>query len=307
MNRNHLLAVLPTVLLSVGCWFAISSCDSRQSADRIQNVVWATTPAGPRLVVHEQIDRSSDNGSWTVERIILIDPLTGVPAEPWFAHFDTEERGVLQCARGGFLWFQVGFGSSSPYFLLPSTGGTPVPVTALASEYPAVPKPWYSATVGSDGLIYVEADDRTRWHVDVGTHTATPDLAVPAGWRPPAQWGGLGFVDVPTQRHSDPAHWGLAPVDEYGGVAGAPIAAGFTNPRFLGENVILIDDRALIVDGASVTTIDRTGARGWSWSAPEGTVENAAAWPVEGGALVRTDRRFTLLAPNGEVRWTLVR
>jgi hypothetical protein len=127
------------------------------------------------------------------------------------------------------------------------------------------------------------------------------------GWRPATQWEGLGFVDVPTQRHSDPAHWGLAPVDEYGGVAGTPIATGFTTPRFLGENVILIGDRALIVDGASVTTIDRSGARGWSWSAPERTTENSAAWPFEGGALVRTDRRFTLLGPNGEVRWTLVR
>ena len=70
---------------------------------------------------------------------------------------------------------------------------------------------------------------------------------------------------------------------------------------------IEIGDRALIVDGASVTTIDRSGARGWSWSAPERTTENSAAWPFEGGALVRTDRRFTLLGPNGEVRWTLVR
>lgn len=307
MNRKHVLAVVSSVLVSLGCWFTVASCDSRQSADRIQNAVWATTPAGPRLAVHEQIDRSSDNGSWTVERVILIDPLAGVTGEPWFAHFDSEERGVLMSARGGFLWFQVGFGSGSPYFRVPATGGKAVPLMSLASEYPAVPKPWYSASVGSDGLLYVEADDRTHWHIDVGTHTASLDPTPPVGWRPALQWEGLGFVDAPTQRHSDTAHWALAPVDEYGGVAGAAIAAGFTSPRFLGERVILIGERALVADGASVVTIDRAGARGWSWTAPEGAVEHFAAWEVEGGALVRTDRRFTLLGANGEVRWTLVR
>jgi hypothetical protein len=306
-KRTTLAAVFPGLLVCVGVWFADSSCDSRQTADRIQNAVWATTPAGPRLVLHEQIDRSSDNGSWTVERIVLIDPLTGVPTEPWFAHFDGEERAVLHNARGGFLWFQVGFGSLSPFFLVPATGGKSVPLSALPSQYPAVTAPWYSATVGGDGLIYVEADDRTSWHIDVGTHTASLDAKAPVGWHPAMQWEGLGFIDAPTQRHSDLAHYALSQVDEYGGAVGAPIAAGFTNPRFLGEGVIHVGERALIADGASVVTIDRVGARGWSWAVPEGKVEQWAAWPVDGGALVRTDRRFTLLAPNGEVRWTLVR
>ncbi len=173
---------------------------------------------------------------------MLLDPLTGVAGAPWFAHFDGDDRAALRSARGGFLWFQVGFGASAP-----------------------------------------------------------------AGWRPPAQWEGLGFIVVPTQRHSDPATGALAPVDEYGTAAGAVIATGFTSPRFLGEEILAVEGRALIADGAAVTTIDRAGARGWSWAVPEQKVETWAAWPVAGGALVRTDRRFTLLSPQGEVRWTLVR
>jgi hypothetical protein len=200
MRRQRLLAVVTSIFMGLGGWFAIFSCDAKQQATRIQNAVWVTTLAGPRLAVHEQLDRSSDDGSWTVERMILLDPLTGAPDEPWYAHFDGDERAVLKSARGGFLWFQVGFGSMAPYFLVPATGGKSVAVQSLESEYAAVPKPWYSVTVGGDGLISVEADDRTQWQIDVGNHTATPGATAPAGWRPSSQWDGLGFIDAPTPR-----------------------------------------------------------------------------------------------------------
>ena len=307
MTRKVLLPVLLTLMFLAAGWFGVESCDRKQSADRIPYAVWATTPSGDRLILHEQLDRSSDNGSWTVERMVAIDPLTGAAADPWFAKLEGDDRVVLRGARGSSLWFQVG----PAFFVVPSTGGAPRPLTSLAAAYPSVPAPWYSAGVDSEGLVRVEADDRSHWSIDVSTQVAVKDASAPEGWRPATQWPGpsgmLGFVDVPTQRHSDQAHYALAPVDEYGGVAGAPLTTRFETPLFLGQAVIEAGGCALVAERASVTCVDRSGARGWSWAVPEGPVTQWAAWPFEGGALIRTDRRFTLLSREGQVRWSLVR
>ncbi len=307
MTRKFLLPAVSTLLLTASIWFGFESCDRRQAADRVSFAVWATTPAGARVILHEQLDRSNDSDSWTVNRMVAIDPLTGAVSDPWFVHFESDDRVVLRGARGSSLWFQVGAES----FVVPAAGGAPLPLASLAAQYPLIPAPWYSATVDVEGLVRVEADDRSHWHIDMGTQLAERDTSAPEGWRPATQWAGasgaLGFVDVPVQRHSDQAHWALAPVDEYGGVAGAPLASRFESPVFLGAQVIEVGGRALVGERASVTCIDRSGARGWAWAVPEGTAEQWAAWPVEGGALVRTDRRFTLLGGDGQVRWSVVR
>ncbi|MDP2274915.1 MAG: hypothetical protein Q8K32_29505 [Archangium sp.] len=307
MTRKVLLPVLPTLMLMAGLWFGIESCDRTSAADRIPSAVWVATPEGARLVVHEQIDRSSDTGSWTVDRMVAIDPQTGVVGEPWFVKFDGDEQVVLQGTRGRSLWFQAG----KEFFVVPTVGGVLRPLRSLAAQYPVVPAPWYSVNVDSEGLVRVEADDRSHWHIDVSTQRAEKDASAPVGWRPSTQWAGasgrLGFVDVPTQRHSDQAHFALAPVDEYGGLAGAPLESRFESPRFLGQEVIEVRGCAVVAERASVTCLDRSGARGWSWAVPEGAVTQWAAWPFEEGALVRSDRRFTLLSREGQVRWTLLR
>jgi hypothetical protein len=302
----------------------LRGCDEQQPASSVGNALWYEGAGGPRLLVMESLGRSGDTESYTVNRLVALDPATGAQTDTWVLETSDDRGLLLWAARGPWVW-TLGGDSWHPELAVRKPGEEPIAVGDLAGRFPQIAGPWAGAIVTEEGLLRVESDDKKRWEIDLAADTARerPDLSeIGNGWSGADNagcysatwtWGDVtyAFAEREAARHSQRDHWALitARPEEYGQLTElSEVAPGFSLPSFacndtsgpvsLGQDALVIEHD----DGPRFSRMDHTGQRKWSWKAPEteGAVE---AWPVAGGVVVRTGRTFTSLDGEGKVRW----
>lgn len=318
LERWRLLGVclFAAAALGVVVWFVLVG----QSATTVENAVWLSGSEGPVLLVHERLARDSDSGSYTVNRMLQVDPRTGRVRRQSNIEVEKDAPLTVMSGRGSHYFAYQGDAWQGTYTLL-GLDDSGQSIKSLEPQYPSVLAPWYNYAPLRDGLLLVESDDKHVWQIDIVSKlasdvtgratilrfTGAPFFGCYTDQLSELHWH---FKEIPSERHSQ-RDMGLYADERL-------ILKGLRYPRFACDAVrgpVKIGSDPILLETAPVTysLLDEQGQRRWSWSPPalEPDTQQPAdifeAWAFEGGVILRTNRLFVSLDPHGKERWRLSR